>query len=165
MADLEPPDLHHLKAAHGWTELGNPTEALAELARIGPEHAEHVDVLEAHWHIRALRKDWAQAVEIAQLVLTRYPDEALGWIHLAYALHELGRTGEAYTALLGVEPEFRPHRTILYNLACYACVLGRRDEARRWFKRALQTGEADELRRVALRDRDLEGLWPEVPSL
>ena len=31
MDPLEPPALHHVKAAFGWIELGNVPEALAEL--------------------------------------------------------------------------------------------------------------------------------------
>jgi hypothetical protein len=37
---LEPPDTHHVSAAIGWLELGNPAEAGEEIARITPEMLE-----------------------------------------------------------------------------------------------------------------------------
>src|ERR1043166_9428290 len=55
MTRLEPPDTHHLSAAVGWLELGNPAEAGEEIARISPAALEHPDVLEVRWQICANR--------------------------------------------------------------------------------------------------------------
>ena len=43
--DLTGADLHHLKAAVGWLELGNPAESLAELDAMSEQFQDHVDVL------------------------------------------------------------------------------------------------------------------------
>jgi hypothetical protein len=42
---LESSDLHYLRAAQGWTELGNALEAARELERITPEQWAHPEVL------------------------------------------------------------------------------------------------------------------------
>lgn len=42
---LESSDLHCLRAAQGWTELGNPVEATRELERITPAQRAHPEVL------------------------------------------------------------------------------------------------------------------------
>lgn len=47
---------------------------------------------------------------------------------------------------------------IPYNLACYACQLGRLDEAREWFRRALTMGDGKAIKLEALNDPDLAPL-------
>ena len=50
---------------------------------------------------------------------------------------------------------------IPYNLACYACQLGRdAAETMDWFERALLVGDAREMLEMALKDSDLEPVWP-----
>ena len=46
MTPLEHPDVHHLRAAQGWLELGNHLEADKELDEIAPELRAHPDVLD-----------------------------------------------------------------------------------------------------------------------
>ena len=50
---FSPPDSHHLEAAKGWLELGNPEEAFEELGLIEPQLRGHPDVLELCWRIYA----------------------------------------------------------------------------------------------------------------
>ena len=57
MQKLEPPDTHYFFAAIGWLELGNLTEAQAELAQVSPAQQEHPDVLEVRWLFSAQQKD------------------------------------------------------------------------------------------------------------
>jgi hypothetical protein len=47
---------------------------------------------------------------------------------------------------------------ISYNLACYTCQLGRLDEARQWFHRALTLGDEKAIKLEALDDPDLAPL-------
>ena len=42
---LKPSDLHHLRAAEGWLELGSPAEARSELTHISAKRLDHPDVL------------------------------------------------------------------------------------------------------------------------
>jgi hypothetical protein len=47
------PDIHHLRTAVGWLELGNHLEADAELDNITPVLRAHPDVLEIRWRRRS----------------------------------------------------------------------------------------------------------------
>jgi len=64
------------------------------------------------------------------------------------------RTKEAFDALLPVADKFPEQWLIPYNLSCYCCQLGRLDEAREWFHRALTLGDENAIKRAALNDPD-----------
>ena len=71
------------------------------------------------------------------------------------------RTAEAEALLLPALEHFPTESTIPYNLACYACVLGRVEEARRLLERAIEvSGDGgDKVKLAALDDPDLQRLW------
>src|ERR1700754_3280404 len=116
---LEPPDSHLLNAAQGWLDLGMPAEAVAELKQIAPKFQEHPEVLELRWQICAKANEWHRCVEVANVLVTRAPKRASGWIHRSYALHELKQTREAFEALLPALTRFPENWLVQYNLACY----------------------------------------------
>ncbi|MCS7338454.1 MAG: tetratricopeptide repeat protein [Verrucomicrobiae bacterium] len=167
MQPIEPPDAHYLNAAIGWLELGNPAEARAELARISAENQSHPDVLEVQWLVCAELKDWPAALATAELLVSRAPDRPGAWIYRAYALRRVpdGGLQKAWDALRPAYDKFVTEPLIPFNLACYACQLGRVAEAREWLKRALAVGDTEKLKQMALSDRDLEPLWAEIPLL
>ena len=133
MKNLPYPDNQHLEAAEGWLELGNYLEANEELEKITPQLRAHPHVLEMRYKIYAAANRWEEAVEIAQTLSERLPDNSWGFIHYAYSLHELKRTKEAYGFLIPVVDKFS-EPTIRYNLACYSCQLGNLKEAMQWLK-------------------------------
>jgi len=51
---------------------------------------------------------------------------------------------------------------IAFNLACYACQLGRLEEAREWLRKAMDLGDEKEIKTRALDDPDLEPLWANI---
>jgi len=155
-------DKLHLEAAQGWLELGNWLEANEELENITAQLRAHPDVLRVRWEVYAKAKKWEVAAEVAQALCQRVPNEAFGWIHLAYALHELKRTKEAWNVLLPVADQFPDHDAIPYNLACYATRLGYLQEARFWLERAIAISGKKEVKLMALKDPDLEPLWKEI---
>jgi tetratricopeptide (TPR) repeat protein len=163
MKPLGPPDYHYVRAAQGWLELGNPHEALAELARVSPEHRQHPDVLEAGWHIHALAKQWEESMASASAMIQAHPDQPQGWIHLSYALHELKRTQEAYDQLRPVVELFPNEFVIPYNLACYLCQMGKTEEAKLWLAKASQIGDPTKVRKMAREDPDLSPLRNDLP--
>jgi Flp pilus assembly protein TadD len=165
MAELESPDRHHLNAATGWLELGNPREARAELLRISPPHQQRPEVLELHWRICAEEKDWPTAFAIARQLVQAAPDDATGWIHQSYCLHELRQTEQARTLLLGVAERFSRISTVAYNLACYACQLRQPEEARRWLDRAIALIGKDRVKAMALADPDLAPMRNTIQAL
>jgi hypothetical protein len=67
------------------------------------------------------------------------------------------RTQEAFDSLLPVGEKFPKVWTIPYNLACYCAQLGRLDECRDWFTRAMAIDEKT-VQRAAIDDPDLKPL-------
>lgn len=162
LSPLQPPNSLHLLAAQGWLELGNPGEADAELDKITPTLRTHPAVLDLRWQVYAATKKWGAALDIATALVRLDPEEPLGWMHRSFTLHELKRTVEARDNLLRVVDKFPMDATILYNLACYECQLGRTAEAKEWLERAFKLGGVKKLKLAALGDPDLEPLWKDI---
>ncbi|MSR43269.1 MAG: tetratricopeptide repeat protein [Pedosphaera sp.] len=156
------PDIFHLRAAIGWLELGNATEAAAELERIAPELHAHPGVLLARLDITMHLKDWPTAESVALRLTELRPDVPGAWIGLAYARRRMpaGGVKSAYDALVPVGDEFPKEPTIPFNLACYACLLNELGVARAWLQKAFRCGEEKMIREMALNETDLEPLWP-----
>jgi tetratricopeptide (TPR) repeat protein len=129
-----------------------------ELEQITPQLRAHPDVLRLRVEIYSGAKKWDYAGEVANALCRMVPDDSFGFVRFAFALHELKRTQEAYDVLLAIADKFPELWVIRYNLACYTCQLGRLDEAREWFDRALKVGEEKEIKLAALDDPDLAPL-------
>jgi len=164
---LKPPDTHHLSAAIGWLELGNPTEAKAELAGIDPACQTHPDVLEVRWLLCAEEEQWQEGLKVAVQLIGLAPERSSGWLHQAYALRRVPEGGleHAWRVLLPVSEKFPAEPTVAYNLACYACQMQQLDLARSWLKRAFKLGVRERILSMALADPDLQPLWPEMAQL
>jgi tetratricopeptide (TPR) repeat protein len=164
MQPLEPHDRHALTAALGWLELGNAREALAELDTISGPNQGHAGVLELRWAALAELKEWQRALVVARQFVEAAPDNVSGWLHQAYALRRApgGGLPQAWEALLPAAGKFPDQLLVAFNLACYACQMGRLDEARQWLRRAQELGKPEEIKRMALADADLEPLWAEI---
>ena len=52
------------------------------------------------------------------------PERLSGWVNRSHALHQLGRTQEAYDALHAGLYRFWDKHQVWYDLACYSCTLG-----------------------------------------
>ena len=117
------------------------------------------EVLAIRWDIYAKGKKWDAAVEIARALTKLAPKKADSFINLAFALHELQRTAEAWEVLLPVAELFPKVWTIRYNLACYAAQLGDLIGARDWLALAFKLGNAKAIKLQALDDPDLAPLW------
>ena len=163
--ELHPPDTHHLSAAIGWLELGNPAEADAELQHVSAPCQTHPDILEVRWQVCVARKDWETASQVAESLIKHSPESATGWVHRAYALRRVkgGGLEKAWEALLPTFSQFPKMPIIPYNLACYAAQFGRLDEAWDWLHTAVEAGEKVEIvKHMALADSDLKALWDRV---
>jgi tetratricopeptide (TPR) repeat protein len=158
MKPLQPPDIHHLRAAIGWLELGNHTEANEELEKITPALRAHSNVLEIRLQIYAKAGKWGMVVEIGNALVRAVPKSPYGWLHRSIALHQLKRTQEAFDQLLPVADKFPKVWTIPYNLACYCAQTGRLEECKKWFKMAMNIAE-NMVKRAAIDDPDLKPLW------
>jgi predicted Zn-dependent protease len=165
MKALEIHDQRQLEAAQGWIGLGDLVEASEELERITPEMRGHPAVLVIRYEICSTAKKWEMAAEVARAISTILPDNSFGWIHLAYSLHELKRTNEAWNVLIPVADKFPEESTISYNLACYACQLGNLRDGMKWLEKAIDLAGKKEIRTMALDDPDLEPLWTQIGDL
>lgn len=165
MNELEPPDSHLVSAASGWIDLGLPEEAERELAQLSPEANLHPQTLAVQWDLFAHLARWEAALAVASRLLEADRNRPTGWINRSYALHGLRRTAEAREALLPAVPLFPSVGVIPYNLACYACQLGKLDEARRWLKQAMIVDGREIVLDRARTDDDLLPLAPELNSI
>lgn len=153
------PDILHLRAAEGWMEIGNHhLEADKELDKITAPLRGHPDVLQIRWHVYAHAEKWEACLDIATALVKLAPDSSDGWVHRSYSLHQLKRTQEAFDILLPALEKFPRVWNVPYNLACYCAQLGRLDEAKSWFKKAMAIDEHT-VKREALDDPDLIPLW------
>ena len=158
MKNLGHPDSFHLESARGWLELGNHLEADKELDEITPLLRAHPDVLLVRCEVYFKAKKWECLLAVAETVVKLAPDEPQAWILRSFALHELKRTQEAFDWLLPVADSFDKVWAVPYNLACYCAQLGRLEESREWFTKAMATDE-NVVRREAIDDPDLKPLW------
>lgn len=165
MRELQPPELHYLRAASGWLDLGLPEEARFELQKIGGAAARHLEVLALRWELSARAGCWEEALEIAQQMVAADESDAAGWINRSYALHELRRTTEARESLLPALPRFPDVGLIPYNLACYACQMGDIGAARGWLREAIRLDGRTVVLDRAAQDADLVALRGELGSL
>ena len=162
--ELPPEDLHRLRAAEGWLELGDSPEANAELDNITPALRAHPAVLAVRWQIEAKAGRWDQAHEIARALTELVPEECSVWVWRAYAVRRMAGGGieQARELLRGMVEKFPREWVLPYNLACYACQLGHVEQARDWLQKALALGNARALKLMALEDPDLEPLWKDL---
>jgi len=146
----------------GWLGLGNTVEALAELAQIAEQ--KHPDVLEVRWALCASGEQWEEALELARCIMAVAPERSSGWLNQAYSLRRVPQGGvtQAWRALLPAFDKFPKEPVICYNLSCYACQMNQLDAARVWLKRAAFLGGKEQIKRMALKDPDLEPLWEEI---
>ncbi len=166
--ELTTPDLHHLKAAVGWLELGNAAEALGEIENISEPLQSHVDVLEAHWLVLARLLRWEAAAKVGRALIAAAPDSAAGWLHHAYALRRAPNGGllAAFNALAPSAAKFPEEATIPYNLACYTCQMEREtSETMNWLQQAITAGDRKEILTMAMKDPDLKPVHAEIAAL
>ena len=151
------PDLHRLRAAQGWLELGLPAEAELELAGLGEPARRHPAALDLGWAAAAARLDWPRAHVLAEELVRLHPRQVGGWIHRAYAARRMpgGGLDAALAALLPAATAFPGEPMVAYNLACYLVRLQRIEEGWRWYLEAERRGEASGIRELALADEDL----------
>ena len=158
MRSLKPPDTFHLSAAIGWLGLGNHLEANEDLEKITPALRAHPDVLEVRYDIYARAKKWEGCVDIGNALVQAVPGRSSAWIQRSLASYFLKRTREAYDQLLPAADKFPKVWPIPYNLACYCAQMGRLEECKEWFTKAMAVDERT-VKRAAIDDPDLAPLW------
>lgn len=159
------PESFYVTAALGWLELGSPVEALAELSRLDGQYQRVPAVMELRWQALARLERWVESLDVALELCRVSPDHPEPWLHHAVSLYRLGRTAESWELLLEQAGRFPDCWVIPYDLSCYACQLDKLDEGRAWFRKALGVGDGAQIKQIALKDPDLERLWPELEQI
>jgi tetratricopeptide (TPR) repeat protein len=159
---LPPADNRHVTAAQGWLELGNHIEANAELDEISPALRTHPEVLGLRWQVYAQEEKWKSCVDLAEAVVKSAPYVPQGWTNRSFTLHQLKRTQEAFDLLEPAAELFPGEWLIRYNLACYACQLGKQELAWDYLEDAFDLGDTKAVKLIALDDPDLEPFWTEI---
>ncbi len=144
------------RRAMGFLELGMPDDALAELDELSVSSS-----LALHLRVDALfrLKNWQEAAAICLPMVEQEPSDAGWWIQAGYSQRRARSIAEAEAILrrgLGHHPQ---HGLILYNLACYACVQDRPDEARELMAQAIAV-DAEQALAMANKDPDLAAIRP-----
>jgi tetratricopeptide (TPR) repeat protein len=151
--------IYHVRAAEGWLELGNHGEAQAELEKLSPECRDHPDVLALRWQVYAKDQDTKRCIAVALAFTRRAPTDPRGWIILAQTFYFRGEYQQAYDVAIRQVARFPDSWHLLYDAACYACRIGKLEEATKLLGMALNVGDRKALSLVALDDPDLEALW------
>jgi len=142
--------------AAGYLDLGMPEEALIELdgAPLGSPALLHLRV-----EVLFRMKRWDEAALLCLPMLEKEPAEPAWWIQAAYAVRR-AESMEAAEPILQAALKRHPSECLIsYNLACYACVQGRHEEARDLLARAASADPAQVIK-MAQNDPDLLGILP-----
>jgi Flp pilus assembly protein TadD len=130
-ATVIPPE-KHLSYALGYLQLGLCGAAREELSALTPEFMVTPSALAVRLEVAMAEETWDEVIALAPELVGNDATQERPWIAWAYALRERERVAEAQEALLaGARLIKEPSPLVTYNLACYACLLGELDEARR----------------------------------
>lgn len=154
------PYKRHLQAAVGFLELGMALDANDEIEAIEPARKTCSEVLSVRVEIFHALSKWELMEVVARQLVFQQPDEPQNFISLAFATRRAIGVQEALAVLARVANRFPTCATILYNLACYAAVLGHVEVARKRLAEATKLEPA--FRKMALDDSDLSALHDEL---
>lgn len=155
------PTHRRLEYASGYIGLGMHQDAADELRLIEEEARESPEVLRLWVSLYHQTEQWRSLIKVAEALAGAEPTEEQGWISWAFALRELDRVKEAQVVLWQAELQHGDSSAVLhYNLACYACLLGDKVDAKRRLATAVKMDA--EFKSSALEDPDLEAMRDEL---
>ena len=93
-------------------------------------------------------KKWDMAAAVASHLVKVEPETAGWWMSLAYALRRTESIEKAKAILLRAQAIHPKVAMIAFNLACYASVTGRMEEAKERLRHAIELDK--DIRRLAL---------------
>jgi Flp pilus assembly protein TadD len=97
------------------------------------------------------------AAAVANQLVKVEPQNEAWWINLAYSVRRSEGIEEAEAILLRAQTIHPKVAMIAFNLACYASVTGRMEEAKERLRHAVELDK--DIRGLALDDEDLRPLW------
>ena len=143
--------------AVGYLELGMLQDAWDALEEIPAEQRHLPPVLHVRLEIYRRMEKYEGMATIAEHLTKVLPEDSQNWISLAYAQRGYLDLQTAEKTLLEAQKRVPEEATIPFNLACYACKMGRLDEAREKLAKAIEMEPA--FKKAALEDEDLKAIW------
>ena len=152
-----------VRVSSGYLELGMLEDAELAFEKIATEDRKRSAVLgvQAGLYIAQKKRDLAAAV--ASRLVKLEPEDPAWWIAFAYSTRKAEGIEKGRAILLQARQLHPDHADILFNLACYASVMGRTDEAKVYMRQAIDL-DAD-IRRLALDESDLRPLLDWIAGL
>jgi Flp pilus assembly protein TadD len=103
------------------------------------------------------------ASAVASHLVKIEPQNEAWWINLAYSLRRSEGVEQAEAILLRARAIHPKLAMIAFNLACYASVTGRMEDAKERLRNAIELDK--DVRLLALDDEDLRPLWDWISRL
>jgi Flp pilus assembly protein TadD len=138
-------------------------DAAMVLEEIAPEDKTRNEVLGARVGIYMAARKWDKAAAVASHLVKVDPQTAGWWINLAYALRRTESVEQAEAILLRARAIHPKVAMIAFNLAYYASVIGRVEDAKERLRNAIELDK--DVRKLALDDEDLRPLWDWITGL
>jgi Flp pilus assembly protein TadD len=104
-------------------------DAALALEEIAPEDKHRNEVLGARVNLYMAAKKWDMAAAVASHLVKVEPENEAWWIGLAYSIRRSEGVEKAEAILLRAQAIHPKVAMIAFNLACYASVTGRMEEA------------------------------------
>jgi len=152
----------HLQRCDGFLDLGMREQARAELAAVPQEGRAATPFLRLMLRLQLEEGNWADAAQLAGTLAKKEPDDPSFPIQLAYATRRSSGIEAAEKILRDALARFPKIALIHFNLACYACQTGRRDDALTCLAKAVALEPG--LHQTALEDEDLRPIWPFIEA-
>ena len=156
--DMTPENEKLVEVAMGYFELGMLDEAVIELGPLAGH--ERLSVLSLWSAALRLSQRWPEMVSLSRKMIELYPAEAECWVNLADATRNVVSVHAGLELLETARRHFPGDDHILFQIGCYCSQLGRLDEARMAVRAAVSSNRV--WAKIALQDRDLTPLWPEL---
>jgi len=153
----------HILASSGYLELGMFDDAVLALEAIGAQDKDRNEVLGARLNVYIAARKWDMAATAAERLVKVEPENQAAWINHAYSVRRSESIEQAEAILLRARELHPRNALIAFNLACYASVAGRVEEAKVRLRHAMELDRA--VRRLALDDEDLKPLRDWITSL
>ena len=153
----------HVLASSGYLELGMFDAAALVLEEIAPGDKNRNEVLGARVNLYMAAKKWDMAAAVASHLVKVEPENEAWWINLAYSVRRSEGIEQAEAILLRARAIHPKVAMIAFNLACYASVTGRMEEAKERLRHAIELDK--DIRGLALDDEDLKPLWDWIAGL
>ena len=138
-------------------------DAALALEEIEPKDKTRTEVLGARVVLYIAAKKWDMAAAVASHLVKVEPENEAWWINLAYSVRRSESVEKAEAILLRAQAIHPKVAMIAFNLACYASVTGRVEEAKERLQHAIELDK--DIRRLAIDDEDLKPLWDWIAGL